>query len=288
MENRADAIPIEALEDVEYLSRSPNRIIILNTLTKGPYSRRDLADRTEISRATLDRIINELEERGWVQRTTDGNYVGTPTGKHLMAQVRPFIKSVEAIRRLEEAVAWLPADELSIGLHHFSDASVLRPEQDDPMETVDYFTDLIRGTAEFRVLTHLAPPGPLSRAMRDRITAGQLNAVYVVTEELVEYLRDRPERRERWRDILEGGADLLRCQSPIPCNLWIFDDTVLIKKSGPEPIEDTYGVPIHSKNETVRSWANDLIDRRRTDATRVDVETFADESSVRGTDRDEM
>ena len=285
--NRNDAFPIEALEDVEYLSRSPNRVMILGTLTKGPYSRRDLAELTEISRTTLDRIINELEERGWVQRTNDGNYVGTPTGTHLMDQVRPFLDSVEAIRRLDEAVAWLPADELSIGLHHFSDASVLRPEQDDPMETVDYFTDLIRDTAEFRVLTHLAPPGPLSRTMRDRINAGQLNAEYVLTDELIKYLREQPERRERWRDIIEGGADVFGGQAPIPCNVWIFDEIVLIKKSSPEPIQDSYGVPIQSENETVRSWAYDLIDSHRADATHIDVETFVDEASVRGAEPDE-
>jgi hypothetical protein len=61
MQNRNDAIPIQALEDVEYLSRSPNRVIILDTLTKGPYSHRDLAELTETSRTTLDRIVNELD-----------------------------------------------------------------------------------------------------------------------------------------------------------------------------------------------------------------------------------
>lgn len=280
MQNRNEAIPIEALEDIEYLSRSPNRVKILDTLTNGPYSRRNLADLTDVSRTTLDRIVNELEERGWVQRTNNGNYVGTPVGTHLMAQVRPFIDSVQAIRRLDEAVAWIPTDELSIGLHHFSDASVLRPEQDDPMETVDYFTDLIRETTEFRVLTHLAPPGPLARAMRDRIISGELNAEYVVTNELIEYLYDQPERRERWRDILNGGGTLVRIQGPIPCNLWIFDDNVLIKKSGPEPIEDSYGVPILSTNETVRSWAHNLVDTQQANATHVNIEIFEDESAV--------
>lgn len=121
------------------------------------------------------------------------------------------------------------------------------------METVDYFTDLIRETTELRVLTHLAPPGPLTRAMRDRIERGQLNAEYVLTDELVEYLHDQSKRRDRWREILEGGGEVVRVQGPIPCNLWIFDDTVLIKKSGPEPIEDSYGVPIRSENEVVRA-----------------------------------
>lgn len=287
MANEIDSIPTEALEDVAYLSRSANRVRILDVLTTGPYSRRELAELTETSRTTLDRIVNELEERGWAERTTDGDYVGTPAGTHLMGQVRPFIDSVEAIRRLDEAVAWLPADELSIGLHHFSDAVVLRPEQDDPMETIDYFVDLLGEITGLRVLTHLAPPTPLARTMRDRIAAGQLTAEYVLTDDLIGYLRGRPERRERWREIVEGGADVFQVRSSIPCNLLIFDDVVLIKKSGPGSIEESYGVPIRSENEGVRSWAHDLIDRWRADATRVDAGAFAEAAVPRAESADE-
>lgn len=286
MVNEGNGIPTKALEDLAYLSRSANRVAILDALTKGAYTRRELEERTGVSRTTLDRIVNELEGRGWAERANNGTYVATSTGNHLMAQVRPFVDSVEAIRRLDEAVAWLPDDEMSIGLHHFSDAIVRQPEEDDPMKTTDYFIDLIRDTAEFRALTHLAPPVSLSRAMRDRIVTEQVSAEYVLTDTVVNYLSDNHERRSRWRDMIESGADVYRDQGPIPCNLWIFDDIVLIKKSGPESIQESYGVPIESENVAVRSWAHDLIDRCRADAVRVDAETLAGESSVRRSDSD--
>lgn len=274
------SIPAEALDDVAYLSRSANRVAILDALARGPATRREVAEETGVSRTTLDRIVNELEDRGWAVRTTDGDYVTTPSGEHLMAQVRPFLDSVEAIRRLGEAVTWLPSAELTVGLQHFSDAVVRRPEQNDPMETVDYFTELVQQTTEFRVLAHLAPPGPLSGALRDCITAGRLDAEFALTDGLVSFLGEQAERRRRWREMLGSGADLYRTEGPIPCNLWIFDDLVLIKKSGPEPIDESYGVPIESEDETVRSWAHDLIDRHRADATRVDVDAFAEEATV--------
>lgn len=286
MPEGGDTIPTEALEDVAYLSRSTNRIRILDALTEKPSSRRNLVEVTETSRTTLDRIVNELEQRGWAERTNDGNYVGTPAGTHLMEEVRPFVDSVEAIRRLDETVAWLPADELTIGLHHFSDAEVLRPENDDPSETVDHLFDLFREIAEFRVLAHLVSPTSLTRVMRERIAAGELTADCVLTDEHVEYLLERPDRRARWRDMIERGADVFRVQGPIPCNMLIFDDTLFIKKSGPGPIEDTYGVPIRSENPAVRSWAHDLIDRWRDDATRLDAETFAEEPAASRTDVD--
>ena len=202
MSDENDTIPAEALADVAYLSRSANRVEILQTLTRGSHTRRDLTKLTGASRTTLDRIVNELEERGWARRTDDGDYTATPAGDHLMAQLLPFVESVEAIRRLDETVAWLPSEDLSIGLHHFSDASVLRPDHGDPMETADYLATLIRDTAEFRALTQFTPPLPLAEAMRERIVAEQLTAEYVLTDELIEYLREQPERRERWRDLL--------------------------------------------------------------------------------------
>jgi DNA-binding MarR family transcriptional regulator len=146
---------------------------VLDALARGAYTRRELDEFTEASRTTLDRIVNELEERGWAERTTDGDYVATPTGRRLVAETKPFVGSVAAIRQLGEAVAWLP-DDLSIGLHHFQDAGVRRPGGSDPIETGDYFVELLQETTTFRVLTNLAAPGPVGRALRDRVLADEM------------------------------------------------------------------------------------------------------------------
>jgi hypothetical protein len=45
-------------------------------------------------------------------------------------------------------------------------------------------------------------------------------------------------------------------------------------------------VPIISDDSTVRSWGHDLIDRYRNDATRVDVETFAEKPTAPRADSD--
>ena len=79
---------------------------------------------------------------------------------------------------------------------------------------------------------------------------------------------------------------MFRVRGSIPCNLWIFDDIVVIKKSGPESFNESYGVPIQSENETVLSWAHGLLDRCRADATRVDAATFAEDVAVPRADSD--
>ena len=280
MTSGANRIPGDALEDVAYLSRSANRVEILDALTDRPRTRRELTEQVGASRTTLDRIVNELEDRGWAERTTDGEYVSTPTGTQLIREFRPFLESVEAIRRLDIAVEWLPVDELNIGLRHFSDATVRWPEQDDPAETIDLMNQLVREASRFRILTHLKPPASLLRETRDGVVSGRLTLEAVSTDSAPGYRGvQQSDRRELLREILEAGGQLYRCDGPIPCNLWIIDETVLIKKSRPGPIDASYGAPIVSENSAVRSWAEDLIDRYIAEADRIDEISFV-ESSV--------
>lgn len=281
-----DAVPAEALADVEYLARSENRVAILDALTDDARSRRDLAERTGVSRTTLDRIVNELESRGWAVRTSDGGYVATPVGRRVMAETRPYLDAMTAIRRLGDAVDWLPEAELTIGLAPFADAAVHRPD-DDPIEPFDHFARLVEEAAEMRALTHLAPPAPISRAMHEGVVDGHMTLELVLTRELVDFLSAQHDRRERMRATFEAGADGFVVAGPIPCNLWILDDRVLLKKSGPEPIDDAYGVPIESEDETVRRWAGGLIDDWRADATRLDAAAFTERQQTPGTNTGE-
>lgn len=283
MTDGSDTVRTEALADVEYLSRSPNRPAILGALADGPFARRELAERTGTSRTTLDRIVNELEGRGWAERTTDGDYVATTAGRHVIAETRSYLDALAAIRRLDETVDWLPGEELTIGLSQFADAVVHRPDG-DPIESFDHFTELVREAGEMRALTHLAPPGPIARAMHEGIVDGDMTLELVLTHELVDFLRAQAERRERIQDLFAAGATGFVVSGPIPCNLWIIGDRVLLKKSGPEPIDDAYGIPIESGNDTVRSWAGGLIDEWRAEATRVDADTFVDRQPAPGTD----
>lgn len=279
MSERGNNLTTEALEDIAYLSRSANRVVILDALLTGSFSRGELTDQTRVSRTTLDRIVNELEERGWAERTTEGKYTSTAQGTHLMRQFRPFLESVEALQELDEAIDWLPIDELSIGLEHFNDAEVRRPVTDDPVEATDFMTDILEETAEFRVFTHFVPPEPFEETMHDRVASHQLRIDGVTTNEVIEYIGTRPKRADRWITLLEAGAEIYRINDQIPCNIWIFDETVLIKKSGPEPIDESYGVPIVSENETVRTWAHELIDQRMETASRIDIDAFSGDVS---------
>jgi predicted transcriptional regulator len=280
-----DHLSDDALADIAYLARSSNRVEILGAIVSQPRSPRELVETTGSARSTLERILTELEERGWVERTSEGEYVSTDAGKFVIDEFTPVVEAMEAIRNLGETLSWLPRDKLSISLSHFSDAIVRRP--DDPAEAIDYMTEVIRDTENFRVISHLIPPEPPAKAIHDGVKTGRLDFEYVLTEDVIEFLSDHSERRERWGQTVDAGADLWAWAGPIPCNLWIFDETVWIKKSRPGSIQDTYAVPIISDDDTVRAWSHDLIDSYRDAATAVDSEAFRENAPVPPTESKE-
>lgn len=269
----------EALDAVAYLARSENRVRLLDVLSEGAFTRGALTDRTPASRTSVDRIVNEFQERGWAERSAAGTYVTTAKGEQLMRRFRPFIESVTALQRLGDAVEWLPLRELSIGLEHFTDAVVWEPAT-DPVETVEFMCDLVRDASRFRVLADLVPPEQLEVIIADRVDAEQLTMDGVTTDQVLHHIGSRSGRAHRWRAMIEAGANIVRHDEPLPCNLWIIDGTVLIKKSSPEPIDQSYGVPIVSQDPTVLDWAHGLIDEWLATGAPIELESLREDSAA--------
>ena len=264
----------DALDDAAYLARSENRVRILDAVSTEPHTRRDLVAEADASSATVGRVLQGLQARGWAERTRDG-YVATPAGEQVTAEFEPFIRAMATVRHLGDAVEWIPTDELSIDLHHFDDATVRRPARYDPAEVVDFFVELLQAADSAHVLTHLVPIEAKERALLDGLRTGRLDVEIVLTDGLLDYLRDHPDHRARWPAIIEAGASVNCHDDTIPCNLFVLDDVVILGNSHSDS-----GHPyacIVSENPTVRSWAHELIDRYSAAAERVDADWFAAE-----------
>lgn len=275
MHIESSRLPEGALANVAYLARSKNRVAMLDTLTTGIRDPRDLATSTGISRQTARRIVTELEERGWVKRTSDG-YTATAAGERAVSEFMSLVGAMQTIRELDELVDCIPAEELSIGLHQFADATIRAPASDDPMAGVQRLIDLTREASNFRCLVHLAPPIALEQVLRDGIADGRLVAENIITADELAYLRQHPDRMRRWQAYLAGGADVYCYDGHIPCNVFIFDSRVLVSEShGGAEQACTF---IETQNEAVRAWAHEVVERYREQAERISPEVFTSDS----------
>lgn len=261
--------PDDVLEDMAYLSRSANRLQILEVITTDSHPPRKLAELTDTPRSTLRRILTELVERGWAERTTNGRYVATRAGENMSVETKRYIRAIDAIRTLGDAVSWLPEEELTIGLHHFSDAIVQRPEPNAVGAGDTRLIDLFRISDVFSCLVNTVPTVGLEQVMVESVVDGDLQTKHVITADELDVLRQDAERSARWKEYVEAGADLYCYDGSIPCILLIFDETVLLGNRRLESIAF-----IETENEVVHSWGHDLIEVYRNRSTPLDVTAF--------------
>lgn len=273
-----EGFPSDALSDIAYLSRSDNRVRVLDTLTDGTYAARELRDLTGTSKATLSRILNEFEERSWARRAFDGGYEATPQGEHVMAQLRPFVASMTTIRNLGEEVGVLPVDELTmepdadltVGLHHFDGAVVERQSAVAQGAGREYLADTLRETSGFHVLTDMAPPRVVGTILQDRADSGDLSGDHVWGGDLYEHITTNPDQPPRWSDLMAAGHRLYRYDGHLPANIAVADESAMIWGGTDEMRRRV----IISQDDTVRSWARAVIDRYRERAEPVQADVL--------------
>lgn len=254
----------EGMADIAYLARSANRVNILNTLASGSYTSRDLRQATGVPRSTLERIVSELEERDWVERNTEGEYTATTAGEFAVTGFAPLVDAMTTLRNLGDAVDWLPREELSIGLHHFSDTTIRAPNSNSVTAPAAHMAKLLREATEFACLVRIAPPLGFEIAMRDRAAAGKLTTEHVVTEDELAYIAEQPDRVRRWREYLDAGVDVFCYSGDVPCNLFVIDEIVLVVDREPDVCAF-----LETENETVRAWARDVIESYRMEANQL-------------------
>lgn len=259
----------DVLEDVAYLSRSETRTRVLDALSMASHTPRALAERTDIPRSTLRRTLTEMVERGWIERTLDGEYVLTAPGERVATETERYLDAVSAIRTLGDAVAWLPDDELTVDLRHFSDATVRRPEPNAVSAPSTVATERLREATEFDCLVNTLPSLGFERVMIGGVVDGGLTTNHVITDGELAALRRHPDRLSCWQTYVEAGANLYCYEGSIPCNLLVIDETVFVLDRQPDALEG-----IECTNPRVREWATDLIDDYREAAERLDAAAF--------------
>lgn len=55
-----------SIKDITFLARSEHRIAVLDALQEAPRARHELRELTGASRVTVNRVLDDLEDRGWI------------------------------------------------------------------------------------------------------------------------------------------------------------------------------------------------------------------------------
>jgi predicted transcriptional regulator len=273
--------PQKALEPLDYLTRSEHRVQVLEALTETipkpgldmpGYEPRELREMTGASEATISRILNEFDERGWAERSAIGEYTATPVGQSIAVVIAPLLDSMEVIQHLGDAVSVLPFNELTISMEHFHDATVREPTGPQPRDFGAFLIELLSDSSILYSLTYVPAPSGLAEEVTERITTGRLDSITIYPEHIIEFfVADLwKTTREQILAQLDAGAEWYIYDGHIASNIFILDETVVIENSQVNDVRA--GTAIVTTDEVVREWALEVFERYREDSTAFAVE----------------
>lgn len=262
------------LEEIQFLANSANRIGVLDTLTNGPSTRRELQEETGIPRSTAARVLDEAEARGWV--TSEGSqYKITPRGEVMVSEFCAYMETTKGIHHLGKAIEWLPEPVHALDFRYFRDADITLPTEDNPTAPVDRGMELLRAANEFRTLTQNSIPEYM-KIISDRVVRGQLDFEGVIEAAHIQTLRDNPKRAATWHDFAHR---MWVVDDPIPINMHIIDETAVIWLCDENHAGDDVIIKglLESEHPSVISWLESLYEEYRDGASRLNPEILPSE-----------
>ncbi|WP_336361109.1 helix-turn-helix transcriptional regulator [Haladaptatus sp. ZSTT2] len=259
------------LADIEFLARSTNRVVVLDTLATRPCTRDELIDATGASRVTLGRILTDLQTRGWIRK--DGNeYRATSIGRLVATQFNELIETTETANKLHDIIQWLPADEFDFPLTCLHDATIIRPSQSDPLAPIRWAATYLRQADEVEMLTHSVAAENLE-ANWQAVANGTQQLSAVLTRGVVETIREDAVLATQMAEMVEtGNASIHEYDGDVPYVVMVTDHKTLLG------VDDDQRMPralIITEDEHVRAWASDTIAEYRRAATLVTPELFS-------------
>lgn len=256
-----------ALEAIEFLALSPNRVAVLGYLSEGTHTRRELVDLTDASQATLGRILSDFEDRSWIER--DGSaYRATVTGRLVADGFGRLVDILETDAELRPVVQWLPADAITFDLTHFESATVTTPSRVRPNAPMRRATDLLSGASEVRVASYAFNEQSLD-TIAERTAAGDQRFEGVFSASAIDALAEDSQLRRRLRELVStDGASIRISEESIPVAVTVVDSVVHLL------LRDDTGIlqaSVDMDHPEVHAWATDLFERYWETATPLTV-----------------
>ena len=262
---------IEApLEVIEFLALSPNRVRVLDALTEGPIGRYELEETTGVARATLGRILDDFEERGWIVED-DREYQTNQVGAYVARALATALERFEPVPALSGVAQWFPEEGFGFDLGHLAGAEVVRSTKSNALAPTAHIARRIRDADSVRLITYSVLPSVMEACWRGAVERG-LELEGVLDGDALEGFGTDPQMLEQAQEMFEAGqSEVFVYAGDIPSTVFVVDDSVLLCLSGGE------GAPlavIETDDDEVREWAESRIEDLRSEGERLDPSLF--------------
>lgn len=248
------------VDDINFLTQSPVRVQILELLREeGELTKSELTDQFDVSRVTIQRNVEALEQRDWIDNSHP-TYATTPLGEMVIDEVSPLTESIEIAQKLRPFLKWVPRDSFDLDPHTLADATVIEADRTNPTDWVYRHTDRIRSASYAWALL----PGTGMEAWEAAVESSsdsELESQIIVTPDVAETLETDPEYTEKIEILFERNAlELYVYDGSIPYHLGRLDQYIYFVA-----VDDT-GLPqayVETESDAVYDWAEAKFDSYR-------------------------
>lgn len=258
-------------DEIAFLANSENRVAVLRSLTDGPHSRHVIAEKTDVSRVTLGRILDELETRRWI--TQQGTVCDITTlGAWVIEEFTEFSEMMEDEKRLRTVFRWLPEEGYGFPISCLADAEITLVSRSD-------------ASAPITQLVHQFEVGGLVRAFSFAITSqflgscwrhvmdGSVRWEWVFTPEVLDVLRTSPEMASQSKEMLESGRAVYRVYTgEIPYVVIVSEEMMNLRLADEDGAATAL---IQCEAHEVRTWGESTFEEYWSGSTPVEADVFA-------------
>lgn len=259
-----------AADDIAFLANSENRVAVLRSLLDGPHSRHVVAEETGVSRVTLGRILDDLEERRWI--TQHGQKCdATALGAWVEAEFTALCETMASARRLGTVFRWFPEEGFGFPVCCLADADITQVSRADASAPISRLVRQVEAGGRVRAFSFAITSQFLDACWR-HVTDGSAEMEWVFTPAVLDVLRDSPEMADRSREMVESGrAEFRSYEGDIPYVVIETEAAVNIRLADDEGAATAL---VQSDHDEVRSWAASTFEAYWREGTPVTVDAF--------------
>lgn len=228
----------ESSRAVDLFSLVLQRREFLASVRAGEAHKRDLIDRLDHSRSTVDRALADLLEAELVDRLTDGSFTLTQRGRLLLEETQETLDTVAGIEAAGAIASHLSTEE-PVPPWVFAQADVRVATGPDPLADSAILRDGIEEATRLRAFSIADhDPSLIRTAYRQSVLAESLSFEAVFTRAMIEQLLDSyPELFENSRGVEHAGVYFV---DSLPFGMFILEDASTRRLVF--PIHDDQGV----------------------------------------------
>jgi predicted transcriptional regulator len=257
---------MSAREQVAFLVGSEHRVAVMDALHEGPSRPCELERSLSASRATVQRALSGLEERGWVDKR-DGAYRLSAGGLFVLRAYRKLTDVVDTVEAVGSPLSLLDGATADMPVDALGTATVTKATAKTPHAPIEHYASLLdRGDVDrFRAICPVMST-VFSEVHRPLVEAGVPVELVVDEQTLSAAESMTPESHAA---TLENDAfDLYVVADPLDFGVSLFDGTAVV---GAYDDRGEFRACLDARDEPFVEWTTRLFEEHRGRARRLET-----------------